>query len=144
MIFDGNDKIELIACYKDEKMGDEEELNLLFKKDGNGTKLKIRIINKMKDMEKIIENNELDISKWNTINVTNMGYLFSNCKSLSSLPDISKWNTNNVTNMRLLFSGCESLSSLPDISKWNTYNVIDMGFLFSGCECLSFLPDISK
>jgi len=62
----------------------------------------------MKDMEKIIENNELDISKWNTINVTNMGYLFSNCKSLSSLPDISKWNINNVTDMGYLFSGYNS------------------------------------
>jgi len=144
MIFDGKDNIELIACYKYEKRGDEEELNLLYKNDGNGTKLKLRIINKMKDMERIIKNNELDISKWNTNNVTNLRSLFSGCKSLSSLPDISKWNTYNVTDMESLFRGCESLSSLPDISKWNTYNVIDMGFLFSGCECLSFLPDISK
>jgi len=117
MIFDGKDEIELIACYKDEKMGDEEELNLLYKKDGNGAKVKIRIINKMKDMEKIIKNNELDISKWNINNITDMGSLFYNCKSLSSLPDISKWNTNNVTYMDFLFSNCESLSSLPDISK---------------------------
>jgi surface protein len=44
-------------------------------------------------------------------------YLFSDCKSLSTLPDISKWNTNNVTNISYLFSDCKSLSTLPDISK---------------------------
>ena len=32
-----------------------------------------------------------------------MSYMFSGCKSLSSLPDISKWNTNNVTNMIGMF-----------------------------------------
>ena len=42
--------------------------------------------------------------------------LFSNCKSLLSLPDISKWNTNKVVNMKGLFSDCISLLSLPDIS----------------------------
>ena len=99
MIFDGKDGIELIVCYKDEKRGDEDEINLLYKNEGNREKLKLRIINKMKDMKSIIKNNDLDLSKW---------------------------NTNNVTNMCLLFNGCSSLSSLPDISKWNTYNVIDM------------------
>ena len=85
----------------------------------------------MKDMEKIIENNELDISKWNTINVTNMGYLFSNCKSLSSLPDISKWNTNNIR-----FIG--SLSSLPNISKWNINNVTYINNFIE--FCINLLP----
>ena len=117
MIFDGKYETELIACYKEEKKGDDDELNLLYKNDGNGTKLKLRIINKMKDIKGIIANNELDLTKWNINNVTNMGYLFISCESLSSLPDISKWNTNNVTNMSGLFSECKSLLSLPEISK---------------------------
>ena len=29
-------------------------------------------------------------------NITNMSFMFSECKSLSLLPDISKWNTSNV------------------------------------------------
>ena len=64
-----------------------------------GKKIRIRIINKMKDMNEIIKKNELDISKWNTNNVINMNYLFAGCSSLSFLPDISKWNTNKVTDM---------------------------------------------
>ena len=85
-----------------------------------------------------------DISKWNTINVTNIGSLFNQCKSLALLPDISKWNTKKVTNIREMFNGCTSLISLPDISNWNTKNVIDMGSIFSWCKSLISLPDISK
>ena len=85
-----------------------------------------------------------DISKWNTINVTDMKYMFFCCSLLSSLPDISKWNTSNVTDMNHMFYNCKSLLSLPDISKWNTSNVIYMDFMFSGCSSLSSLPDISK
>ena len=45
--------------------------------------------------------------------------MFSNCKSLSSLPEISKLNTNNVIDMSFMFDNCEVLSNLPEISKWN-------------------------
>ena len=144
MVLDGKDRKELIACFKDEKRGDEDELNLLYNNERNGMKLKFRIINKMKDMNGIIINNELDLTKWNINNVTNMSYLFSNCESLSSLPDISKWNTNNVKNISHLFSNCKSLLSLPDISKWNIEKVEDISALFSGCESLASLPDISE
>ena len=62
----------------------------------------------MKDMNEIIKKNELDLSKWNTNNVTNISYLFYECSSLSSLPDISKWNTKNVTDMSWMFYACKS------------------------------------
>ena len=65
----------------------------------------------------------LIFQKWNTINVTNINEIFSECSSLSLLPDISKWNINKVTDMRNMFSECSSLSLLPDISNWNTNNV---------------------
>ena len=83
-----------------------------------------------------------DISKWNTLNVTDMSNMFRNCQSLLSLPDISKWNTQNVTDMSNMF-GCILLTSIPDISNWNTQNVKNMSFLF-GCFNLLSLPDISK
>ena len=52
-----------------------------------------------------------------------MSKMFSNCKSLSTLPNISKWSIYNVTNMTGMFSECSSLLSLPDISKWNISNI---------------------
>ena len=44
-----------------------------------------------------------------------MESMFFGCSSLLSLTDISKWNTSNVTNMGYMFEDCSSLSSLPDI-----------------------------
>ena len=79
-------------------------------------------------------NNKLNIILKGINNVTDMGRMFYECKSLSSLPDISTWNTNNVTNMQSLFKECNSLLSLPDISKWNTNNVTNMISMFYGCS----------
>ena len=52
--------------------------------------------------EDMLYGTELSSSSCNTSffnNIIDMSYMFSNCRSLSSLPDISKWNTNNVTDM---------------------------------------------
>ena len=51
-----------------------------------------------------------------------MGFLFSGCSSLISLPDISKWNLINVRNIKGMFSECSSLIMLPDISNWFNFN----------------------
>ena len=52
-----------------------------------------------------------DISKWKAINVTNMSFIFEECKLLSELSDISKWNINNVTNVKSMLGGYLSLIS---------------------------------
>ena len=148
MIFNGKEEYYLYAFYKDTKIENDDDKYIQIDKkikndDDNKMELKLRIINK-KIMEQIIIRNDLDLSKWNISNVTNMSYLFSDCNSLISLPDISKWNTSNVTNMSYLFSDCYSLISVPDISKWNTNNVTNMSYLFSNCRSLISLPDISK
>ena len=78
------------------------------------------------------------VSKFN--GVTNMGYAFSNCGSLTSL-DVSGFNTSNVTNMNSMFISCSSLTSL-DVSHFNTSNVTDMYQLFSNCGSLTSL-DVS-
>ena len=85
-----------------------------------------------------------DISKWNTINVTDMSYLFCCCENLESLPDISSWNTSNVKDMSNMISYCRNLESLPDISKWDTSNVTDMSHMFVNDLKLKLFPDISK
>ena len=136
IILDGkDDERELIACFKYDENKDEDidELIIFYKNEnkvGNEIKIKVMIINKMKDMNGIIEREELDLTKWNINNITNLGRLFYNCESLSSLPDISKWNTNNVSDMSYLFYGCKYLVSLPDISQWNTNKVKNMKLYF--------------
>ncbi len=83
---------------------------------------------------------KLDISGFNTENVTDMAGMFYGCNSLASL-DFSGFNTAKVTNMRSMFCNCILLSSL-DVSGFNTENVTDMGWMFYGCKLLREL-DVS-
>ena len=61
--------------------------------------------------------------------------MFSGCSNLNSL-DLSTFNTSNVTNMRCMFDGCKSLKNL-DLSTFSTNNVADMSEMFSECKSLT-------
>ena len=78
----------------------------------------------------------------NTANVTDMEYMFRECKNLSSL-DLSKFNTANVMLMNSMFSGCNNLSSLTLSKSFNTASVLDMASMFCDCYNLSSL-DLSN
>ena len=82
----------------------------------------------------------LDVSDWDTSNVTDMANLFYYCSSLSSL-DVSGWDTSNVTTMAQMFCRCSSLASL-NVSGWDTANVTEMNFMFNYCSSLPSL-DVS-
>ena len=77
---------------------------------------------------------QINVSNWDTSNVTNMSNTFSRCELLTSI-DVSKWNTSKVTDMASMFSGCGTLRSI-DVSKWNTSNVTDISGMFFGCSSL--------
>ena len=49
-------------------------------------------------------------NNFNTSNVTNMGSMFRDCSSLTSL-DLSNFNTANVTSMDYMFSECYKLTN---------------------------------
>ena len=83
----------------------------------------------------------LDLSNFNTANVTDMNGMFSGCSGLTSL-DLSSFNTVNLTNMNGMFSGCSGLTSL-NLSSFNTANVRHMYWMFSGCSGLTSL-DLSN
>ena len=83
----------------------------------------------------------LDVSNWNTSKVTNISHIFENCQSIESL-DVSNWNTSNVTDMSYVFSGCKKITSL-DVSNWNTSKVTNMNYMFYKCSGLTSL-DVSN
>jgi len=64
------------------------------------------------DINRIWENSNNDISKWDTSNVTNMVEMFS---SGGFNGDISKWDISNVDSMSWMFAGSDFLQ---DISIW--------------------------
>lgn len=79
----------------------------------------------------------LDVSKWNTSQVTNMSCIFGGCYSLTPL-DVSKWNTSSVTNMDSMFDDCHKLTTL-DVSRWDTSSVTDMSYMFELCDGLDHI-----
>ena len=74
------------------------------------------------------------IEYFNTENVTNMRYMFCDCRSLKSL-DLTNFNTENVTDMYYMFAYCKSLESL-DLTNFNTAKVTDMAGMFQSCYAL--------
>ena len=83
----------------------------------------------------------LGLNYLNTSQVTDMMYMFSECKKLTNL-NLSGFNTSNVNRMVQMFYGCKSLAIL-NVSSFNTSNVIDMSNMFGQCENLTSL-DLSS
>ncbi len=81
---------------------------------------------------------QLDLSHWNTSNVTDMRAMFEQSK-LSNVGELSHWNTSNVTNMRCMFSESQ-LTNVGELSLWNTSNVTDIAGMFQ----LAQLTDVGE
>ena len=77
----------------------------------------------------------LELSNFDTSNVTATWAMFQNCAALTSL-DLSNFNTSNVTAMQSMFNGCSALTSL-DLSNFNTSNATDISAMFSDCHSLA-------
>ena len=80
---------------------------------------------------------DIDFSKFNTENVTDMKYMFHGCSGLKSL-NLSTFNTQNVTNMGSMFRECSNLTTV-NLSSFNTEKITNMGNMFRGCSSLTKL-----
>ncbi|MBC1385432.1 BspA family leucine-rich repeat surface protein, partial [Listeria innocua] len=83
----------------------------------------------------------LDLSNFDTSQVTLMRFMFSEASSLTSL-DLSGFDTSNVTSMSSMFSYARGLTSL-DLSGFDTSNVVNMVTMFTGASGLTSL-DLSS
>ena len=72
-----------------------------------------------------------DLTKLDTSNCTNMGYVFRDCYAITEL-DVSSFNTSKVTNMKSMFYNLNNLEYL-DVSNFDTAKVKYMNFMFYAC-----------
>ena len=83
----------------------------------------------------------LNLSNWNTSNVTDMANMFLGCTKLTNLI-LSNWDTSKVTDMHSMFEYDSSLTNL-DVSNWDTSEVTDMREMFKNNSSLTNL-DVSN
>ena len=83
----------------------------------------------------------LNLINFDTSQVTNMAAMFSNIVLLTTL-DLSNFNTSKVTNMSNMFNNMASLTTL-DLSSFDTSNVTDMRYMLSSMRNLTTL-DLSN
>ena len=84
---------------------------------------------------------ELDLSGFNTSNVTNMSQMFARMSNLTTL-DLSGFNTSNVTNMSQMFENMYNLTTI-NLSSFDTSQVTDMHSMFFEISNLTTL-DLSS
>ena len=76
----------------------------------------------------------LDVSNFDTSNVTNMISMFSYSKATTL--DVSNFDTSKVTNMSYMFYDFTNLKTIYVSNKFNTDKVTDSTSMFSGCTKL--------
>ena len=74
--------------------------------------------------------------------LTDMSYMFNNCKNLVSV-DFSNWKTDNIISIEAMFQLCP-LKEIPDISNFNTQNLENIRAMFCKCINLKSIPDMNK
>ena len=69
------------------------------------------------------------------VKLTTCSGMFSGCKGLTSI-NLSNFDTSNVTAMGSMFYNCTSLTSI-NLSNFDTSNVTAMGYMFYNCKGLT-------
>ena len=82
----------------------------------------------MIDTNKIVQ--KLDIKNLNTINVTDMSYMFCMCH-VTDIIGLNNLNTANVVDMSGMFNNASFTSRTLDLSNFNTHNVTNMSGMFN-------------
>ena len=80
----------------------------------------------------------LDLSNFLTTSVSSMTGMFKGCSKLQTLN--IKFNTQKVNNIAEMFAGCEKLESL-DLSTFDTRKCLDYDNVFDGCGNLEVVID---
>lgn len=76
--------------------------------------------------------NSPNVSKWNTANVTNMSYMFSEATAFNQ--PLNSWGTSKVTDMSSMFRSAVNFNQ--SLASWDTARVADMSHMFENAIML--------
>ena len=86
---------------------------------------------------------EINLNNINVENVTDMSYMFNKCIDIEKIEFPESFNTKNVRNMEFMFHFCIFLLEIKFSSSFITNNVVNMKFMFSECNKIKML-DLSN
>ena len=119
--------IETFLC---DIKGNKNNITLVFNENN--------IVNSCEKMFKDLSNiTKIDLSNFNSSEVTNMAYMFSGCSNLETI-NFENLNTSKVKNMEFFLDSCQKLESV-DVSSFDTSSVTNMRYMFSSLLSLKFL-----
>ena len=102
---------------------------------------------KVIDMEGLFQNcitlEYIDLSNFDTSNVTNIAFMFNHCNRLKEIKGLDKFITSKATTMEGMFQSCFKLEFI-DVSSFDTSNVDIMNFMFVDCFKLKGIKGINK
>ena len=81
---------------------------------------------------------KIDLSGFDTSNVTNMSYMFNKCKKLKEIKGLNTFITKNVKDMARMFNECSELENLV-LTSFETPNVTNFSSMFNKCNNLKYL-----
>ena len=79
----------------------------------------------------------LNLSSFNTSEVTSFGHMFYNCESLKWI-DFPNVKTEKIIYLDNMFNGCKELTSI-NLSNIATSNLNHISYMFEGCESLKII-----
>ena len=85
----------------------------------------------------------VDISGWDTSNVTAMAYMFSRCKNLKNIIGIENLDVSKLKRANFMFDSCENLVEL-DLTNWNPKLLQKTRYMFYGCSNLKIIKNIEN
>ena len=103
------------------------------------SKWNVSNVTNMEKMFQELPNFNCDLSNWDVSNVKDFHSTFLNCKSFKG-EGLDKWNVENAKTMQSMFCGCKELNI--DLSDWNIKNLEEASGMFMDCEKLNF--DLDK
>ena len=85
----------------------------------------------------------VDISGWDTSNVTTMEDMFSFCDKLKNIIGIENLDVSNVEYANNMFYICKKLVEL-DLTNWNPISLEYASYMFYGCSNLKIIKNIEN
>ena len=85
----------------------------------------------------------VNISGWDTSNVTTMAYMFSQCKNLKNIIGIENLDVSKLEKANFMFDSCENLVEL-DLTNWNPISLENMSYMFYLCSNLKIIKNIEN